>query len=82
MDAAKTVDAGRPVDAARPVDAVRPLYAAENGDATENHLPPSPTPMQKLGGDAPDDDDPRPDLNRDPVLDTDPSLNPEDMSTT
>ena len=78
VGAARPLDAARPVDALSPVDAVRLVHAAKTDNAL-NHLPPSPTPIPLLDGDAPEQDDPGldnpgPDLNCD--LDTD--HNPDD----
>ena len=89
MDAARPLDAARPVDAVSPMDAARPIDAAKTGDAAEtgdavNHFPPSPTPIPQLDGDAPEQDDPEsdnpgPDLNRDPDLDTDLNADDDDV---
>ena len=66
MDVLETSDAAETGDAAVTNDTAATGDATETGDA-KNYLPPSPTPIPQLHGDAPDNDNSGPDLNR--VLD-------------
>ena len=54
-DAAETGNASETGDATEMGDATETVDAVELGDDV-NHLPPSPTPITQLVGDAPDDD--------------------------